>query len=208
MSQQNNDNNNQQFLCCPPMTEETALLKKIKPLLLSGVCFYFILLFLDILYLEDYNLFLYTYLIICLGLLAFNRCFLVFHFYSIATIFLLFGTALPSAGIIIQCKFKKDKTSDDVIKFLIYLSTIVFTCILYYFCFKGYREMKYLFENMISSNPQAIPSYMGGLMINTNQQNYNYGNNDGNNYNNYNNNNNNTRGYQAFSGRGYRVGGN
>ena len=209
MGQQNNSNNNnnnqqQQLLCCPPMTEESELLKKLKPLLFSGIIFYFVLFFLDFSYLKDYNLFLYMVLMITLVFLAINRCFLVFHYYTLATIFLLFGTALPKLGIIIQCKFdiEDDSTADSVIKFLIYLATIVFTCVLYYFCFKGYKEMKYLFQNMISTNPQAVPSYigMGGLLINTNQQN-NYGNNDGNNYNS-------NQGYQPFSGQGHRVGGN
>ena len=205
MGQENNSNNNnnqqQQVLCCPPMTEESELLKKLKPFLFSGICFYGVLFFLDICYLDDYNLFLYMVLVLSLVFLAINRCFLVFQFYTLATIFLLFGTALPNLGIIIQCEFKKDNTTDGVIKFLIYLATIVFTCILYYFCFKGYKEMRYLFQNMISTNPQAIPGFMGGLMINTNQQNNYYGNNDGNNYSN-------NQGYQPFSGQGYRVGGN
>ena len=212
MNQRNN--NNQQILCCPPMTAESELLKKLKPILLSGVFFYFVFLFLDLFFLDNYNLFLYIVLILCLIFLTVNRCFLVFQFYTLATIFLIFGTALPSLGIIIQCEFKKESKTKDTVKFLIYIILMVFSCILYYFCFEGYKEMRYLFQSMIIGNPQAIPSYMSGLMINTNQQNNNYyDNNDDNNYdnnNNYrnNNNSNNNQGYQAFSGTGYRVGGN
>ena len=207
MNQQNN--NNQQAFCCPPMTEESELLKKLKPFLITGIIFYSVLIFLDLFYLNNYNLFLYMVLTLCLTFLAFNRCFLIFQFYTLATIFLIFGTALPCLGIIIQCKFEKDDTTEDIIKFLIYLIIMVFSCILYYFCFEGYKEMRYLFQNMMANNPMAIPGYMSGLIVNTNQQNNNYyGNNDGNNYNNYNNNNNNNQGYQAFSGTGYRVGGN
>ena len=79
---------------------------------------------------------------------------------------------------------------------------IIFTCFLFYIGFNAYKEIFYLFRNRIQGNPNLIPSYMAG----NGQYNNNYNGNSGYNYNANNNNNNQSKGFKAFSGKGYVVG--
>ena len=199
--------------CCPPMTEESEVLKKLKPILTAGIIVYCLLLALDIFLLKDGNFFFYIFFIFAVSFLLFNRCFIIFQFYTLGFIFLIFGTAIPGAGIIVQKGDLKLNKTKEIIKFCIYISIIIFSIIFYYFSFEAYKEMRYLFMMRSSSNPQSIPSYMvsGPSISNNNNYNSNYAyrtnNNDNNNDSNNNNNNKNTKGFKAFSGKGYRVGG-
>ena len=211
-----NDNQENFACCCQPMTEESEEFKKIKPMLITGLFIYIGLLFLDIFYLRDNNLFDYLFLIICIYCLIFNKCFMIFPIYTLFSMYLVLGTSLPGLGIIVQTKFKKPKTTEAIIIFFIYFFIIFFSCFIFYISFNAYKEIRYLFEMKIANNPNLIPSYMA---TNTTQSNNNYygsnnnynSNYNNNNYNNgnYNNNNNNNqnKGFKAFSGKGYTVGG-
>ena len=206
-----NDQNNQEDIgcCCPPMTDESDELKKAKPFLIGGIIIYSVLLILDIIYLDNYNLITYLLLIITLSFFTFNRCFMVFQLFTIISIFLIFGTSIPGMGIIIQIGFKNPDLTVNIIFFIIYLFIIVATCFIFYIGFNAYKEMRYLFEQRVSGNPHLIPSYMASNNQGESGNNYddgnNYNNNSNNNYNNQNQNSH--KGFKAFSGKGYTVGG-
>ena len=197
--------------CCPPMTEESDVLKKLKPILTIGLVVYCILLVLDLCLLNNGNFLFFLFFIFAVSFLIYNRCFIIFQFYTLACIFLIFGTALPEAGIIIQKEKLNIKESKEIVKFCIYVFIIIFSIIFYYFTFEAYKEMKYLFETRAASNPQLIPSYMVSGQSPSNNSNSNsnyvYRRNDNNDDNNNNNNNKQNKGFKAFSGKGYKVGG-
>ena len=197
--------------CCPPMTEESDILKKLKPILTVGIVVYCALFVLDLSLLYDGNFFFYLFFIFAVCFLIYNRCFIIFQFYTLGCIFLIFGTALPRAGIIIQNNDLKN--SLDIIRFSIYIFIIIFSIIFYYFSFEAYKEIRYLYLNRSASNPQLNPYMITGPSLsnnNYNNNNYNNSNNDyrrNNNDNNNSNNNSQTKGFKAFSGKGYKVGG-
>ena len=213
-----NDQNNQEDIgcCCQPLTDESEELKKMKPILIGGIIIYAVLLFVDIIYLNDNNLLTYFILIIFLSFFTFNRCFLLFQWFTIISIFLIFETSIPGMGIIIQTRFNSPALLEAIILFIIYLFIIVATCFIFYIGFNAYKEMRYLFEQRISGNPHLIPSYMASNYQGESGNNYvvsnNYGSNsnyNSNSNNNYNNNQNkdSKKGFKAFSGKGYTVGG-
>ena len=215
------NNQEESGCCCQPLTDENDELKKIKPILIGGIIIYTVLLFLDIFYLYDNNLITYLILILSLSFFTFNRCYILFQWFTIIAIFLIFETAIPGMGIRIQTGFKSPSLLEAVINFVIYFFILASTCFIFFFGFVAYKEMKYLFETRIAGNPSLIPSYMAANYQGGNGNNY------GNNYNYYsggnnrrNNNNdddsedNNKRkkskpnkGFTPFSGKGYTVGG-
>ena len=208
--------------CCQPLTDENDELKKIKPILVGGIIIYIVLLFLDIIYLYDNNLFTYLMLILSLSFFTFNRCYILFQWFTIIAIFLIFETAIPGMGIRIQTGFNNPSLLEAVINFVIYFFILASTCFIFFFGFVAYKEMKYLFEATVAGNPSLIPSYMAvnyqGGNGNNYGNNYNYysgGNNRRNNNNDDDSEDNNKRkkskpnkGFTAFSGKGYTVGGN
>ena len=206
------NNNEENFACCcKPITEESEELKKIKPILIGGLFIYLGLLFLDIFYIKNGLLFNYLFLILCIYFLTFNRCFMIFPIYTLFSIYLVLGNSLPIFGLIIQNKFDYPSKTDAIIIFLIEAFIMVFSCFIFYMGFNAYKEIRYLFEMRVANNPSLIPSYMA---TNANQSNNNYYASNNNNYNNNNNNNYNSnnnnkqnKGFKAFSGKGYAVGG-
>ena len=71
-------NNNQENLtCCTPLTEESDSLKHLKPMLIIGLFVYFGIIFLDLFYLGDFQLFEYSFLCIMLYFFIVNRCFMI-----------------------------------------------------------------------------------------------------------------------------------
>ena len=198
-------NNNQENLtCCTPLTEESDSLKHLKPMLIIGLFVYFGIIFLDLFYLGDFQLFEYSFLCIMLYFFIVNRCFMIFPMITILLIYNVVGIALPNLGVIVQNKFEKSSKADSIIKFIIYFFMIIFNCFLFYIGFNAYKEIFYLLKNRIQNNPNLIPSYMAGNGQYNNNNNYNG--NSGYNYNANNNNNNQSKGFKAFSGKGYVVG--
>ena len=193
MEEPNHNDNQDQVLCCQPLVEENDAIKKIKPILNTGLIIYIILLFVDLFYLNTRNLGTYIFLSVSLYLLSFNKCFLIFHMYTIVSILLVFSTIIPYIGIIIQVKF--GSSSDIVIKFCIFVFIVIFSFFIFYFSFVGYREMRYQYIQR-GDRPQFASNYRAPNIAN----NANYNNN------NSNNNTNNRGGFKAFSGKGYRVG--
>ena len=206
-----NDPNNQEIgCCCQPLTDESDELKKMKPILFGGIIIYTVLLFVDIAYLGDNNLMTYLFLVLILCFFTFNRCFLLFQWFTIISLFLIFGTSIPGMGIIIQTGFQSPDTIEAIIIFIIYLFIIVATCFIFFIGFNSYKEMRYLYEQKISGNPHLIPSYMASNYQGESGNNYGGGNNyTSNSINkNYNNQNQSSKkGFKAFSGKGYTVGG-
>ena len=199
-------NDGQESCCCMPMTEESQELKRLKPMLIGGIVIYVILIFVDSFYTKDYQLFDYLFLIIFLCLLTFNRCHFIFQIYTLYSLFIVFGTAVHGCGLIIQNKFKKPSLVDGIIKFFIYLFMIVFSFFIFYIGFSAYKEIRSLYEARMQNNPQLIPGYMApGSNQSTNNGGNNYYN--SNNDNNNSNNNSKSKGFKAFSGKGYTVGG-
>ena len=193
MDEPNPNDNQNQVLCCQPLVEENDVIKKIRPILNAGLIIYIILLFVDLFYLNTGSLFTYIFLSMALYLLSYNKCFLIFHMYTLVSILLVFGTIIPYIGIIIQIKF--GSSSHTIIKFCIFVFIVIFSFFIFYFSFVGYREMRYLFIQR-RGRPQFVPNYTAPNI--SNNANYNS--------NNSNNNTNNKGGFKAFSGKGYRVG--
>ena len=185
MNEPNSDNNQDQALCCQSLVDDNDKIKKLKPILNAGILIYFIILVVDLLYLNTRNLITYLFLCLCVCMMSFNKCFLIFQMYTIISIILVFGTVIPCIGIIIQIKFEGSNT---IIIFCINIFILIFSIFIFYYLFVAYKEMKYLFNNKINSSPN--------LISNTN------------NTNNYNNNNNKkgSSGFKPFSGKGTRVG--
>ena len=197
-------NNQQQIGCCQPLTDESDELKKTKPILIGGIVIYSVLLILDIVYLGNTNLFTYLFLIIMLSFFTFNRCFLLFQWFTILGIFLIFETSIPGIGIIIQTGFNSPDLTEGIIFFIIYLFILVATCFIFYVGFNAYKEMRYLYEQRARGNQYVIPGFMAS---NQAESGNNYSNNNNNSRNQYNNNQNSNKGFKAFSGKGYTVGG-
>ena len=188
--------------CCKPLMEETEEIKKFKPILVGGIVVYTIVLFLDLFYLNGFNLFSYALIITFLCLMVFNRCYMAFTYYTIFSVIMLFQNIIPGFGVPLQANFPTNKS---IGAFVIYLFMFIFYFIFFYFAFKAYKEMKYVFINKMSNMPQLANQFGGDFVQGSN--NYNYGN-SGSNYNsNYNNNSSSSGGFKAFSGRGYAVGG-
>ena len=199
-------NNQQQIGCCQPLTDESDELKKTKPILIGGIVIYSVLLILDIVYLGNTNLFTYLFLIIMLSFFTFNRCFLLFQWFTILGIFLIFETSIPGIGIIIQTGFISPDLTEGIIFFIIYLFILVATCFIFYVGFNAYKEMRYLYEQRARGNQYVIPGFMAS---NQAERGNNYSDNNNNSRNQYNNNQNknSNKGFKAFSGKGYTVGG-
>ena len=199
-------NNQQQIGCCQPLTDESDELKKTKPILSGGIVIYSVLLILDIVYLGNTNLFTYLFLIIMLSFFTFNRCFLLFQWFTILGIFLIFETSIPGIGIIIQTGFISPDLTEGIIFFIIYLFILVATCFIFYVGFNAYKEMRYLYEQRARGNQYVIPGFMAS---NQAERGNNYSDNNNNSRNQYNNNQNknSNKGFKAFSGKGYTVGG-
>ena len=119
--------------CCQPLTDENDELKKIKPILIGGIIIYTVLLFLDIIYLYDNNLITYLMLILSLSFFTFNRCYILFQWFTIIAIFLIFETAIPGMGIRIQTGFKSPSLLEAVINFVIYFFILASTCFIFFF---------------------------------------------------------------------------
>ena len=201
------EDNNQEtgFCCCPIMMEETQEIKRFKPILIAGILIYIIVMFLDLFYLNNVNLFSYGLIITFLCLMTFNRCYIAFTYYAIFSIILLFQMIIPGFGIPLQSKFP---TSKSIGSFIIYLFMFIFYFIYFYFGFQAYKEMKYVFTNNMSNRPQLGNQFSADFVQsnNNNYNNYGYQNN-GNNYNSSSNNSSSSGGFKAFSGKGYQVGG-
>ena len=80
-----------------------------------------------------YYLFEYIFIIICLCLIAFNRCFLLFQFYVIFSTILLFLNFIPRVGIAIQCLFDE---SYLIAPFIVHFLMIIFYFVHFYLIFK------------------------------------------------------------------------
>ena len=192
--------------CCSPLMDETENIKKYKPISIIGIVVYSAMLIIDSFVFQSYYLFEYIFIIICLCLITFNRCFLLFQFYVIFSTILLFLNFIPRVGIAIQCLFDN---SNLIAPFIVHFLMIIFYFVHFYLTFKAYKEMKYVFVNN-NASPQLSSGFTSNFYQNNN---YNNNTNDynSNNYNSYNynkNNNNNTSGgFKAFSGKGYTVGG-
>ena len=184
--------------CCPPFVEENDSLKKMKPVLIGGLVIYSILLILDLFYMGGRLLFEYLLIIVCLSFMIFNRCYLAFHYYTFLSIIIVFSYCLPLCGVIIQNIFD---IKGGIILFCINVFILIFSLAFFYFGFQAYKEMKYLFVNRSGSSPQ-----LAGFTSEYPQSDSNYG---SNNYssNNNNSNQNKSKGFKAFSGKGYTVGG-
>ena len=91
--------------CCSPLMDETENIKKYKPISIIGIVVYSAMLIIDSFVFQTYYLFEYIFIIICLCLITFNRCFLLFQFYVIFSTILLFLNFIPRVGIAIQCLF-------------------------------------------------------------------------------------------------------
>ena len=176
--------------CCNSMVDEDENLKKLKPVLIGGVIIYGILLLVDAFFLYSYFYFYYLILGILILLMALNRCYYAFWYYTLFLIVYIFPSLLSQIGIFIQCFFR----NDDIMIFFIYLFAFIFTIIMFYFAFNAYKEMKLLYIIKRHNGPRLS----GGLFEENSQPNNNS---------NRNNNNNKNKGYKAFSGKGYKVGG-
>ena len=200
MDQNNQDNYG---CCCPAFVEENDYLKKMKPILVGGLIIYCILLILDMYFVGGTLAFDYLILMICLSFMIFNRCYIAFHYYTFISVLVVFSYCIPVVGVIIQNKFG---LPNSVLIFCFYLFIIIFSVVFFYICFLAYKEMKYLFVNRTGSSPQlagfTAPYTQGDRNYGNNNYNYNYNSNNSNNSNQ-----NNNKGFKAFSGKGYAVGG-
>ena len=181
--------------CCPPFVEENDSLKKMKPVLIGGLVIYSILLIVDLFFIGGRLAIDYLFIIICLSFMIFNRCYLAFHYYTFLSIIIVFSYCLPLCGIIIQNKFEIDR---GIAFFCINLFILIFSIVFFYFAFQAYKEMKYLFMNRSGSSPQLAGFTSGYPQSDSNYGNSNY---------NSNQNQNQSKGFKAFSGKGYTVGG-
>jgi len=180
-----NQNSQDEICCgCKPMIEDTDQLRSMRPILNGGIIFYIILLLLDLFYLRDIEFLNYIIMIISLCIFNVNRCFIIFPIYTIASIFLVFMTAFPKIGIIIQNKFKYNQKefTNCIIKFCIYVSIIIFSCIIFNSGFKAYKEIRYIFNKNITENRQNVPSYIASYNTSNNNDDNNNSNNNSNAY--------------------------
>ena len=189
------DNSNGGTSCCTAMVDESETLKQLKPILIGGVIIYGVLLFVDIAFFDGAFYFYYFILGISLLLMTINRCYFAFWYYTIFLIIYVFPSLLSQIGIFIQCFF----SNDDLMEFFFYIFAFFFVIIMFYFAFNAYKEMKYLYLLKRNNSPQLS----NGLFPENSEQNNNYNAN----HNNNDNNNNKKKGFKAFSGKGYRVGG-
>ena len=183
--------------CCAPFVEENDALKKMKPVLIGGLVIYCILIILELFFSSGRLTINYLFVILCLSLMIFNRCYLAFHFYTLLSIIIVFSYCLPICGLIIQNEFV---IPGAIPAFCINLFILIFSVVFFYFGFQAYKEMKYLFMNRAGMSPQ-----LAGFTSEYAQSDTNYGSNTSNSNNNSNQNKN--KGFKAFSGRGYTVGG-
>ena len=183
--------------CCGPFVEENDALKKMKPVLVGGLVIYIILLILDLFFNGSRLAIDYLLIIVCLSLMIFNRCYLGFYYYTFLSIIIVFSNCLPICGIVIQNIFDLDRA---VVIFAINLFIIIFSIAFFYFGFQAYKEMKYLFMNRTGMSPQ-----LAGFTSGYPQSDSNYGSNSSNSNNNSSQNK--SKGFKAFSGKGYTVGG-
>ena len=89
MNEPNSDNNQDQVLCCQSLVDDNDKIKKLKPILNAGILIYFIILVVDLLYLNTRNLITYLFLCLCVCMMSFNKCFLIFQLYTIISITIL-----------------------------------------------------------------------------------------------------------------------
>ena len=68
--------------CCAPFVEENDALKKMKPVLIGGLVIYCILIILELFFSSGRLTINYLFVILCLSLMIFNRCYLAFHYYT------------------------------------------------------------------------------------------------------------------------------
>ena len=183
--------------CCAPFVEENDALKKMKPVLIGGLVIYCILIILELFFSSGRLTINYLFVILCLSLMIFNRCYLAFHFYTILSIIIVFSYCLPICGLIIQNEFE---IPGAIPAFCINLFILIFSVVFFYFGFQAYKEMKYLFMNRAGMSPQ-----LAGFTSGYAQSDTNYSSNSSNSNNNSNQNKN--KGFKAFSGKGYTVGG-
>ena len=183
--------------CCAPFVEENDALKKMKPVLIGGLVIYCILIILELFFSSGRLTINYLLVILFLSLMIFNRCYLAFHFYTLLSIIIVFSYCLPICGLIIQNEFE---IPGAIPAFCINLFILIFSVVFFYFGFQAYKEMKYLFMNRSGSSPQ-----LAGFTSGYAQSDTNYGSNSSNSNNNSNQNKN--KGFKAFSGKGYTVGG-
>ena len=198
------DENEQNVDCCgQPQIEDSEKLKKLKYLLIGGIIVYIVLTGLEIFYFDGSSSTTYIFINLILILFVFNKCFMVYGFYVFMSIFLLFGTAIPRFGLIIQTKFEViyDERS-PIVKFIINFFIIIFSVVYFLISFNAYKEIKALFIDRVGHSPY-LANLNQGNSNNGNNSNYVYSSNNRNNNEEQNKN----KGFKAFSGKGYRVGG-
>ena len=191
------DGNNQpdSGCCCQSLIRESDNIKKMKPILIAGIIFYIILAFLDTFYLKNLSFFSYIAIVVFLCLMVFNGCFFFFSIYFIFSTLLLVTNIIPTFGVPLQTGFK---SNNAIGAFIIHFIAFVFYFVYFYFGFKTYKEMKYIFQTIVGNSPQLSSHLVGEDRAS---------------YNNYNGNNTNqstpstSKGFKAFSGKGYAVGG-
>ena len=191
------DGNNQQDsgCCCQSLIRESDNIKKMKPILIAGIIFYIILAFLDTFYLKNLSFFSYIAIVVFLCLMVFNGCYFFFSMYFIFSTLLLVTNIIPTFGVPLQTGFK---SNNAIGAFIIHFIAFVFYFVYFYFGFKTYKEMKYIFQTIVGNSPQLSSHLVGEDRAS---------------YNNYNGNNTNqstpstSKGFKAFSGKGYTVGG-
>ena len=183
--------------CCQPLINESDNIKKMKPILIVGIIFYVIVGCLDTFYLKNYFIFSYIAIVVFLCLMVFNSCFIFFQLYMVFSVILLFQNIISTFGVPLQTGFQ---SQNAIGAFIIHIITFIFYFVYFYFCFKTYKEMKYIFLNNIGNSPQ-----LSSNLVQSNQSSNYYNNN--NNFSNNNNTPSSSKGFKAFSGKGYAVGG-
>ena len=197
------DGNNEQnsVCCCQPLIRENDNIKKMKPILIVGIVIYVIVGCLDTFYLKNIFFLSYIAIVVFLCLMVFNGCFILFQVYTVFSIILLFQNIISTFGVPLQTKFK---SPNAIGAFIIHIITFIFYFVYFYFCFKTYKEMKYVFLNNMANGPQLSSNLVQG----NESSNYYYNNNNNNNISNNNNTpSSSSKGFKAFSGKGYAVGG-
>ena len=194
------DENNQEDsgCCCQSLIPENENIKKMKPILIVGILFYVILAFLDTFYLRNLSFFSYIGIVVFLCLMVFNGCYFFFSIYFIFSTLLLLTNIIPTFGVPLQTKFK---SKNAIGAFIIHFIAFIFYFVYFYFGFKTYKEMKYIFLNNVVNSPQLSQDLVpqdGGYNNYSNSNNYNRNNNQSNSS---------PKGFKAFSGKGYTVGG-
>ena len=183
--------------CCSPIIEENGNLKKLKPILIIGVIIFGVLLIVDVLI--DRHFYLYYFVLgITLLLMVVNRCYFAFWYYTLFLVVYIFSSLLSKIGIYIQRRFD----NLPIKNFCVYLFAFIFVHIMFYFAFRAYKEMKYLYLMKLNTSQQLDKGILDGTLEANNDYNTNYNSKSNNNANN-----NNKSGFKAFSGKGYIVGG-